>query len=168
MGTGAVAMAYTRAAMERAMKVADVLLHALKERQPWIHVAEVLGVSPRTVRRPGRRRRAQAGDGDVGPSPSTPGTSTPGRRGERRRRPIASTWRAEGAGRPEPSSRPTRRRRSRPVGPSHRAIASSAGAEGAGADPRRNGDDYPMTSRRSEALAHFGDALVAAQRRARE
>jgi len=30
------------------------------------------------------------------------------------------------------------------VGPSHRAIASSAGAEGAGADPRRNGDDYPM------------------------
>src|SRR2546429_350846 len=116
MATGEVAMAYTRAAMERAMKVADVLLHALKERQPWIHVAEVLGVSPRTVRRPGRRRRAQAGDGDVGPSPSTPGTSTPGRRGERRRRPIASTWRAEGAGRPEPSSRPTRRRRSRPVG----------------------------------------------------
>src|SRR5439155_15710631 len=32
------------------------------------------------------------------------------------------------------------------VGPSHRAIASNAGAEGAGADPRRNGDDYPMTS----------------------
>jgi len=37
------------------------------------------------------------------------------------------------------------------VGPSHRRrpIASSAGAEGgaegAGADPRRNGDDYPMT-----------------------
>src|SRR5262249_29579002 len=51
MATGEVAMAYTRAAMERAMKVADVLLHALRERQPWIHVAEVLGVSPRTVRR---------------------------------------------------------------------------------------------------------------------
>jgi len=32
MATGEVAMAYTRAAMERAMKVADVLLHALKER----------------------------------------------------------------------------------------------------------------------------------------
>src|SRR5438445_3843743 len=31
---------------------------------------------------PGRRRRAQAGDVDVGPSPSTPGTSTPGRRGD--------------------------------------------------------------------------------------
>src|SRR3989441_1599480 len=35
--------------------------------------------------------------------------------------------------------RPACRRRRRP-------IASSAGAEGAGADPRRNGDDYPMTS----------------------
>ena len=76
-----------------------------------------------------------------------------------------SAWRAEGAGRPEPSSRPTRRRRSRPVGQPapegndsggqhrrpacrrrRRPIASSAGAEGAGADPRRNGDDYPMTS----------------------
>src|SRR5260370_36807681 len=51
MATGEVAMAYTRAAMERAMNVADVLLQALKERQPWIHVAEVLGVSARTVRR---------------------------------------------------------------------------------------------------------------------
>src|SRR5216117_4176892 len=35
--------------------------------------------------------------------------------------------------------RPACRRRRRP-------IASSAGAEGAGADPRRKGDDYPMTS----------------------
>ena len=33
------------------MKVADVLLQALKEHQPWIHVAEVLGVSARTVHR---------------------------------------------------------------------------------------------------------------------
>src|SRR5439155_3521993 len=68
-------------------------------------------------------------------------------------------------GRPEPSSRPTRRRRWRPVGQPapegndsggqhrrpagrrrRRPIASRAGAEGAGADPRRNGDDYPMTS----------------------
>src|SRR5437899_3250116 len=64
-----------------------------------------------------------------------------------------SAWRAEGAGRPEPSSRPTRRRRSRPVGQPapegndsggqhrrpacrrrRRPIASRAGAEGAGAD----------------------------------
>src|SRR5207245_3229545 len=34
-----------------------------------------------------------------------------------RRVAAQSAWRAEGAGRPEPSSRPTRRRRSRPVGP---------------------------------------------------
>jgi transposase len=46
-----VAMAYTPAAVERAMKVAEVLLHALKSRQPWIQVAETLGVSVRTVRR---------------------------------------------------------------------------------------------------------------------
>src|SRR5437899_670456 len=44
-------MTYTQAAMERAMKVYEVLVQALKERQPWIRVAEVLGVSARTVRR---------------------------------------------------------------------------------------------------------------------
>jgi transposase len=44
-------MTYTRSAVERAMKVSEVLMQALKERQPWIRVAEVLGVSPRTVRR---------------------------------------------------------------------------------------------------------------------
>ena len=56
-------MAYTRAAMERAMKVADVLLQALKERQPWIHVAEVLGVSARTVRRLRLRYEQRGFDG---------------------------------------------------------------------------------------------------------
>src|SRR6266849_3602038 len=50
MATEEVAMTCTRAA-ERTMKVADVLLQALKEHQPWIHVAEVLGVSARTVHR---------------------------------------------------------------------------------------------------------------------
>src|SRR2546427_10069493 len=44
-------MTYTQAAVERAMKVYEVLVQALKERQPWIRVAEVLGVSARTVRR---------------------------------------------------------------------------------------------------------------------
>jgi len=44
-------MTYTQAAVERAMKVHEVLMQALKGRQPWIHVAEVLGVSARTVRR---------------------------------------------------------------------------------------------------------------------
>ena len=44
-------MAYTRAAVERAVKVYEVLLKALSGRQPWLEVADVLGVSPRTVRR---------------------------------------------------------------------------------------------------------------------
>jgi transposase len=51
MATGEVAMTYTQAAVERAMKIAEVLLQALKSRQPWIQVAETLGVSVRTVRR---------------------------------------------------------------------------------------------------------------------
>lgn len=51
MTTEEVVMTYTRAAVERAMKVYEVLVQALKERQPWIQVAEVLGVSTRTVRR---------------------------------------------------------------------------------------------------------------------
>ena len=44
-------MTYTQAAVERAVKVHEVLMQALNGRQPWIHVAEVLGVSARTVRR---------------------------------------------------------------------------------------------------------------------
>jgi len=44
-------MAYTRAAVERAMKVQEAILRALSGRQSWLQVADVLGVSPRTVRR---------------------------------------------------------------------------------------------------------------------
>ena len=44
-------MTYTRAAVERAMKVQEVILRALSGRQSWLQVADVLGVSPRTVRR---------------------------------------------------------------------------------------------------------------------
>ena len=43
-------MTYTQAAVERAMKVYEVLVQALKERLPWIRVAEVLGVSARKER----------------------------------------------------------------------------------------------------------------------
>jgi transposase len=43
-------MAYTETAVERAMKVQEVILRALSERQPWVQVAEMLGVSTRTVR----------------------------------------------------------------------------------------------------------------------
>jgi len=51
MSTEEVGMAYTQAAVERAVKVHEVLMQALSGRQPWIHVAEILGVSARTVRR---------------------------------------------------------------------------------------------------------------------
>ena len=44
-------MGYPAAVMERVMKVQEVILRAMTERQPWIQVAEVLGVSARTVRR---------------------------------------------------------------------------------------------------------------------
>jgi transposase len=44
-------MAYTRTAVERAMKVQEAIVRALSGRQSWLQVADVLGVSPRTVRR---------------------------------------------------------------------------------------------------------------------
>ena len=44
-------MAYTRVAVERAMKVQEAILRALSGRQSWLQVADVLDVSPRTVRR---------------------------------------------------------------------------------------------------------------------
>ena len=44
-------MTYTRAAVEQAMKVQEVIWRALSGRQSWLQVADVLGVSPRTVRR---------------------------------------------------------------------------------------------------------------------
>jgi transposase len=44
-------MTYTRTAVERAMKVQEVILRALSGRQSWLQVADVLGVSARTVRR---------------------------------------------------------------------------------------------------------------------
>ena len=44
-------MPYTEAAVERAMKVQEVILRALSGRQSWLQVADVLGVSARTVRR---------------------------------------------------------------------------------------------------------------------
>ena len=52
-------MTVTQAAVERAVKVHEVLMQALNGRQPWIHVAEVLGVSARTVRRLRRRYELQ-------------------------------------------------------------------------------------------------------------
>jgi transposase len=44
-------MAYSPAAVERAMTIHQAILHALHGRQTWLQVADVLGLSPRTVRR---------------------------------------------------------------------------------------------------------------------
>jgi transposase len=56
-------MTYTRAAVERAMKVQEVILRALSGRQSWLQVADVLGVSPRTVRRLRWRYQQRGYDG---------------------------------------------------------------------------------------------------------
>src|SRR5437867_6614252 len=133
--------------------------------------ARAIGLS----RCPGRRRRRRPiasraprpGDVDVGPSHRRR-TSTPGRR-----RPIASR---AGRGRPaEPSSRPTRRRRSRPVGQPapegndsggqhrrpacrrrRRPIASSAGADRRAGETSAHRIDHETLSHRSfpRAQAH--------------
>ena len=44
-------MAYPRDAVERAMKVRDVILHALAGKLTWIQAAEILGRSARSMRR---------------------------------------------------------------------------------------------------------------------
>jgi transposase len=45
------AMAYPLGAVERAMKVRDVILHALAGKLTWIQAAEILGRSARSIRR---------------------------------------------------------------------------------------------------------------------
>ena len=44
-------MSYPVAAVERAMTIHQAIRHALHGRQTWLQVADVLGLSPRTVRR---------------------------------------------------------------------------------------------------------------------
>jgi len=44
-------MTYSAGAVERAMTIHQALLHALHGRQTWLQVADVIGLSPRTVRR---------------------------------------------------------------------------------------------------------------------
>ena len=48
-------MGYPDAAWERAMKVQDVILRALSGEIHWFRAAEIVGISPRTLR--GGRRR---------------------------------------------------------------------------------------------------------------
>ena len=42
---------YTRTAVERAMKVHEVILRARAKKITWLQAAEVLGIHPRTMRR---------------------------------------------------------------------------------------------------------------------
>jgi len=51
MATGEVAMAYAPGAVERAMKVQEVIVQAIAGKLTWIHAAEILGCSARTIRR---------------------------------------------------------------------------------------------------------------------
>src|SRR5215475_273863 len=51
MTSGEEGMAYARAAVERAMKVQEVLLRAIDGQLTWVQAADILGYSPRTVRR---------------------------------------------------------------------------------------------------------------------
>src|SRR5262249_20635663 len=44
-------MAYPRSVVERAMKVQEVILRAIAGQLTWIQAAEILGCSPRTIRR---------------------------------------------------------------------------------------------------------------------
>ncbi|HEX7214920.1 MAG TPA: ISNCY family transposase [Methylomirabilota bacterium] len=44
-------MTYSAVAVERAMTIHQALLHALHGRQTWLQVADVVGLSPRSVRR---------------------------------------------------------------------------------------------------------------------
>ena len=44
-------MAYARGVVERAMKVQEVILRALSGRLTWLQAADILGRSPRSIRR---------------------------------------------------------------------------------------------------------------------
>jgi hypothetical protein len=51
MATEEVAMAYPPGAVERAMKVQEVILRAIDGKLTWVQAAEILGCSPRSIRR---------------------------------------------------------------------------------------------------------------------
>jgi hypothetical protein len=51
MGTEEVPMAYPRSAVERAMKVQEVIVRALAGKLTWLQAADILGRSPRGIRR---------------------------------------------------------------------------------------------------------------------
>src|SRR5258705_12989721 len=58
-------MGYPDAAWERAMKVQDVILRALSGEMHWFRAAEIIGISPRTLRRLRRRYEIGGYDGTI-------------------------------------------------------------------------------------------------------
>jgi transposase len=63
MASGEAAMAYSCSAVERAMKVQEVILRAIDRRLTWVQAADILGYSPRTIRRLRRRLQYYGYDG---------------------------------------------------------------------------------------------------------
>src|SRR5690242_13131399 len=63
MAAGEAAMAYSRGAVERAMKVQEVILRAIDGKLTWIQAADILGYSPRTIRRIRWRLKTYGYDG---------------------------------------------------------------------------------------------------------
>jgi transposase len=63
MATEEVAMLYPPDAVERAMKVHEVIMRALDGQLSWIQAAEILGRSPRSIRRLRRRLELSGYDG---------------------------------------------------------------------------------------------------------
>ena len=55
--------AYPRAAMERAMKVQDVMLQAMAKKITWWQAAEILGITDRQMRRMRERYEEHGYDG---------------------------------------------------------------------------------------------------------
>jgi hypothetical protein len=51
MAPEGVAMAYPLGAVERAMKIRDLILQALAGKLTWLQAADILGRSPRSMRR---------------------------------------------------------------------------------------------------------------------
>jgi hypothetical protein len=63
MATEEVAMAYPPDAVEHAMKVHEVIMRALNGQLSWIQAAEILGRSPRSIRRLRWRLQHRGDDG---------------------------------------------------------------------------------------------------------
>src|SRR5437879_12408439 len=66
------AMVYSRGAVERAMKVQEVILRAIDGKLTWVQAADILGYSPRTIRRIRWRLQHYGYDGLLDRRPQTP------------------------------------------------------------------------------------------------